>query len=35
MKHGPATHKEPAATPYEIEVITGNKREIRYFPKSE
>ena len=35
VKHGPATHKEPAAAPYEIEVITGNKREIKYFPKSE
>lgn len=34
VKHGPAVHKEPAA-PYEIEVITGSKREIKYFPKSE
>jgi len=33
LKH-PA-HKEPAEKPYEIEVITGSKREIRSFPKSE
>lgn len=35
VKHGPVIHKEPAPAPYEIEVITGNKREIKYFPKSE
>lgn len=34
LKHATA-HKEPAEKPYEIEVITGSKREIRSFPKSE
>jgi pilus assembly protein CpaB len=35
VKHGTVTHKEPAPQPYEIEVISGNKHEIKYFPKSE
>src|ERR1017187_6932663 len=28
-------HRDPGTQPYEIEVITGSKREIKYFPKTE